>query len=125
MTRTTVRVKGLRELQRDLNRMEGGLAREVDESLREAGELVERETASRIRARGLVRTGKMVGSVRTAVTRGKVRVRVTAARRGFPYPRLREAQTPFLNPALESKRGEVIEVIDRMLARLAGDHGFH
>ena len=121
MATGTVRVKGLRELQRDFRKMEGVLSKELREGLRAAAEPVRREAQAlfesvsadsaagykvRVRARGV------------AVEQS--RRRTTGLRRD--YGRLQMARA--LIPALDRKTDDVIDGVDKVLGKLAGDNGF-
>lgn len=121
MAASTVRVRGLREMQRDFRRMSGDLRDESREALREAAEPVRREAQAlfapisaesaagyrvRVRARGV--------SVEQSLRR------TTGLRPDFGRRQMGRA----LIPALERRQAEVIRGLERMLDRLAGNNGF-
>lgn len=121
-----IAVEGLRDLRRDLRRMDKGLLAGVREGIKDAAQLVARE-AQRRGPRG--RTSRLVASIRPRV-RGDVGLVVaTAVKRsprypaGFPYPRRLEfedgGRRAFMAPALEAKRGQV----ERRLEHLLDDIG--
>lgn len=121
MAASTVRVRGLRELQRDFRKMSGDLSKEVRQGLREAAEPVRQEAAA------------LFASVSADSAAGyKVRVRqrgvaVEQSRRRTTglrpdYGRLQMGRA--LIPALERRQGEVIKGVEKTLDRLAGANGF-
>lgn len=62
-----VQVEGLDELLRAFSRLERGLARELRNELRRVGYRFARDAKQTVTARGLVRTGRLRGSLRPAV----------------------------------------------------------
>lgn len=117
----TVRVKGLRELQRDFRKMSKDLTRELRSELKEVGNIVRDESRQRfsdIDARS-------AGGYRTVVRARGVAVeqrlgRTTGLRPDYGALQMRHA----LMPALDAKQGEVVDRLDRMLDKLAGHNGF-
>ncbi len=122
MAAGTIRVKGLRELQRDFRKMGGVLPKEMREGLREAAEPVRREATAlfspvnadsaasyrvRVRARGV------------SVEQSKRRT--TGMRPD--YGRLQMGRA--LLPALEARANDVVRRLEQMLDELAGNNGFH
>lgn len=122
MASSTVRVKGLRELQRDFKRMEGGLNKEVDKALKDAADIVSQDARQRfssIDARSAAGFRPRVKGFGRAFVEQRRR-RTTGKHPEYGALQMRRA----LLPALNAKQGEVIEKLDDMLARLGGDHGF-
>lgn len=121
MAAATVRVHGLRELQRDCRKLSKVLAKEVRDELREVAEPVRAEAQalfSSVDARS-------AAGYRVAVRARGVAVeqrfgRTTGQHPGFGRMQLERA----LEPALDSKQNEVIKGLDRMLGRLAGENGW-
>lgn len=117
----TVRVKGLRELQRDFRKMSRELATDLRTELREAGNIVRDD--ARPRFSGI--DSKSAGGYRTVVRARGVAVeqrlgRTTGKRPDFGALQMSRA----LGPALEAKQGDVVDRLDRMLGDLAGENGF-
>ena len=122
MTQTTIRVRGLRELERGLKKMGSDLPKEIDRELKEAAQIVAEEARARFAgisprsAAGFRPRIKGFGSVFVEQSRR----RTTGTRGDYGALQMKRA----LLPALGSKQGEVIERLDRMLGRLGGEHGF-
>lgn len=117
----TVRVQGLRELQRDFRRMSSELAKDLRSELREAGDIVRDDARPRMAGY----SGKTAAGFRTVVRARGVAVeqrlgRTTGKRPDFGALQMREA----LVPALDAKQDEVVDRLDRMLDHLAGENGF-
>lgn len=118
----TVRVKGLRELTRDLNRLSKEVSKEVRDELKEAGDIVRTEASSRFASI----SPRSAAGYRTRVRRAGLvvveqsRRRVTGRRGDYGALQMRRA----LAPAVASKEGEVVNRIDRMLERLGNSNGF-
>jgi hypothetical protein len=106
----TVRVTGLRELQRSLKKADSDLYPRVREELKAIGEIVAAEARSGATGIGLVLTGRLVGSIKPKVRMKDVVVQATAKQRGFNYPvryEFGDRNRPFLVPALAAKQGEI------------------
>lgn len=122
MAASTVRVKGLRELQRDFRKMSKDLSKEVRDGLREGAEPVRQEAAalfSPISADSAA--GYKVRVRQRGVAVEQSRRRTTGKRRD--YGRLQMGRA--LIPGLEAKQGEVIRGVEKVLDKLAGSNGFH
>lgn len=122
MAGSTVRVRGLRELQRDFKKMSGDLNKEVDRELKEAAGIVSEEARSRFVA---YNSGSAAGFRPRVKGFGRAfveqsRRRKTGKRPDYGALQMRKA----LLPALGAKQNEVIERLDKMLGRLGGDYGF-
>lgn len=122
MAQATVRVRGLKELQRDFRKMSARLDKDVNKELREAAKIVSDDARSRFSAY----SGPSSMGIRPRVKGGgrafveQSRRRTTGQRPDFGVLQMRKA---FL-PALDAKQEEVIERLDDMLGRLGGDYGF-
>ena len=122
MATATVRVRGLRELQRDFKKMGGGLNKDIDRELREAGQIVADDARSRFSgisassAAGFRPRTRGFGRVVVEQRKGR-----TTGRRGdYGALQMRRA----LLPALGAKQDEVVKALDQMLGRLGGENGF-
>lgn len=112
MAATGVRVTGLREVVRDLER----LGVEV-EDLKGAFLEISEDVAGEARARVRRRTGALAGSIRPARTKSKAVVRAGNST-SIAYARVQDARTQFLTgPANEDPEGKA-RTIDRNLAAL-------
>ena len=119
----TVRVKGLRELERSFRRMEGDLRRDLQREISGAADIVAQE--ARGIAGGLGLSSRTVGGYRPRVrgSSGFVeqrRRKTTGKRPDFGVLQMRRV----LLPALGRKQAKVVEAIDQMLGRMAGEEGF-
>lgn len=140
MARDRIEVHGLVEFRRDFARMDRKLRTEWDRELRTAAQPVKDAARQIAEAKGLHRTGRLIGSIRIATgRRGSVFVRSTPplrpsrrARMGYAAiyeygGRARgEALGPraFLTPALEREREEVVERLSDVLDRITSEGGF-
>lgn len=125
----TVHVEGLKELDRAFGRMSKDLRKELRAELRDVGRIVSTEAQQIARAKGLERSGLLIRRIRPTVKGGSVFIRAGAkAADGFNYPRRYEFQAggrqAFMKPALERKTEAVVDGIDKVLGRLAGENGF-
>ena len=127
MATGAIRVRGLRELQRDFKKMEGSLSKEVKSGLKEAAEPV-KETAQQL---ALSRIRNMTSSpdwaeMRIGVTARSVYMVPQRRRRGGSA---RPNLSPLLleramDPALEQRADDVVARVDKVLGHLAGENGF-
>jgi hypothetical protein len=116
-----VRVKGLKELQRDFRKMSKDLTKELRSELREVGDIV-RDDARR-RFAGV--DARSAAGYRTVVRARGVAVeqrlrRTTGAHPEYGAMQMRQA----LSPAVDDKQDEVVDRLDEMLGKLAGRNGF-
>ena len=121
MAAGTVRVKGLKELQRDFRRMSKDLSKEVRDGLRESAKPVQQEAANLFRgvdARSAA--GYKVRVRQRGVAVEQSRKRTTGLHPEYGAMQMRKA----LLPALANREKDVIEGVDRVLGRLAGENGF-
>lgn len=139
----TIHVEGLKELDRAFGKLSKDLRKELRDELRAAGRIVSAEAKTIAAQKGLVRSGKLVRAIRPTVKGGSLFVRDGArGSDGFPYPKRYEFEggrrqpsdaasyrgtgsRAFMRPALERTSGQVVERIDEMLGRLAGENGFN
>lgn len=118
---TTIRVEGLRETTAALGRLDPELRKGMRKELRGIGRLVSDEARSI--AGGFAQTGDTRRGVKPTVRGTTAIVRSTASHRGFNYPRRLEFETggrgrPHLAPALDRKRGQVVERIEELVDRV-------
>lgn len=118
MATQTVRIRGLKELQRDLKKMESEVAKDLKDELKEAAGIVSDEV-NKLSARFTgVRPAKAVVTGRSAFAR--TTARSTHTRPDFARP----LATTAYEPALEAKGDEVVSRLDKMLDHLGDKHGF-
>lgn len=125
MAGASVRVQGLAETIRAFDRLEASVAKEVRESLREAGEKT-RETAESYAFGGITNIGNEWGEMRLGVTRSSVYI-APANRRSFGSPRPafgRLLLTVAMLPAAERNRDATIAGIEAALDNLTREEGF-
>lgn len=127
MAARTVRVKGLRDLQRDFRRLSKDLSKEVRDGLREAADPVRQEATRRFTADITDAFSSVESAVgyRVVVRQRGVAVeqskrRTTGLRPDFGRLQMRKA----LEPALDSKQDQVVKGVEKVLDKLAGDNGF-
>lgn len=121
MASSTVAVKGIRELRRDLNKMDKSLAKEVRLELKSAGEIVRVEAASRFSSVDR----KSAAGYRTRVRARGVAVEQSLGRTTGKHPQFGRMQlVGALIPALEDKQDQVVERLGDMLDRLENSNGF-
>lgn len=124
----SVRVEGLRELQRSLQKIRSDLKPEITKELKDIGQVVADRAQSFAIGQGLYDSGNLADHIKSRAALASVAIVDTANRDGYPYPRIYEyghgGARAFMRPALIDKQGEVIDKLDRMLARLGGAAGF-
>ena len=116
MAAATVRVRGLRETQRALQKVNKEAAKTVRDALKEATEPVASDARSRLSRYA----GASVGTIGPRATNRGVfvtqRARKKTGKRGdFGVLQMQEV----LVPALEEHEGEIVERVDDALERLA------
>lgn len=117
----TIRVEGLRDLQRDFQRMSKDLSKEVRDELRQIGNVVRDEA----RQLFVGVDARSAAGYRTRVRRGSVAVEQSKGKTTGQHPEFSGLQLRrALTPVLVSKSDETVESLDRMLGRLAGHNGF-
>ena len=121
MAQGTVRVKGLRELQRAFGKISKDLKKETRDELRAVGNLVTEEARSRfMRYDARSASGFKTRVRQKEVTTEQSRRRTTGKRPDYGALQMRRA----LLPALAEKEDEVVDRLDKMLGRLGNDAGF-
>lgn len=107
--RATVRVEGLRELQRDLKRADQETAKRFRAGLKEVGDPVQEEATDRgSRYRGI---GRFVVRARMATVTVEQSARTVTGERGdFGVLQMRTV----LEPALDDRQDEVVERFERL-----------
>jgi hypothetical protein len=119
VARETVRVRGLRELDRALKNADADLSKGLRDELKEAGELVRDEARQRflpIQPRSAESfTVRVRGGGQVFVEQR--RRRTTGLRPDFGVLQMQTA----LLPALEAREGDVIRKVDDLLDRIARD----
>lgn len=127
MATGAVRVRGLRELQRDFKKMSKDLSKELRKELKEAAEPV-RSSAEKLalgKIRNMPRSPDWAG-MRTGVTARSVYVVPSRRRRGgsgrtnLATLLLERA----MDPALQENEDKVVDRLDDMLGRLGDGYGF-
>lgn len=118
----SVRLHGLKDLHRALKRYGSEVAKEIDDELRAGGEIIAADARARFAmidvrsAAGFRSRTKGFGRV---VVEQRLR-RKTGLRRDFGALQMRRA----LIPARSAGFDTVVDHLDRMLGRLAGEEGF-
>jgi len=123
-----IRVKGLRELQRDFKRMDKELDRDLTRELKQAAEPVQRQATmlSLGRISHLGTTPRWAG-MRVGVSRARGSVYIVpSARRagGSPRPNLGALLLVQMEAAVDEKQEGVVQALEAMLDHLADRHGF-
>lgn len=121
MATSTIRVKGLDELRRSFNRLDRRLTRDLGEELKRAAVPVAeraRERVSRYRGASPQTIQPTRSGLRVYVRQGARKV--TGRRGDFGHLQMIEV----LEPALEERSDEVVELVDDVLGRWGGDAGF-
>lgn len=120
-----VRIRGLRELQRSLNKVNKQVAKEVRDALKEAGEPV-RQTAERFAGAEIRNIGPTWGQMRLGTRPGTVYLAPKSrSKGGSPRPNLgilllEEA----MFPALKEHEDEIEREVEGALDRLTRSAGF-
>lgn len=117
---TGVRVKGLRELQRDIGRVDKQLRSELGKELKKLAEPVAADASRRVARFGEKTAAGIVAGRRGggAVVRQRLR-KVTGKRGDFGALQMRTA----LIPALEAHEEEVVHGVEDLLDRLTSEAG--
>jgi hypothetical protein len=115
---STVRVRGLRELQSAFRKADKALAKDLRDELKEVGRIVQEEATRRftpIDPRSAAGYKVRVRGKGVAVEQSKGRT--TGLHPQFGVLQMQTA----LIPALDAKEGEVVRRLEDMLDRIAGD----
>jgi len=129
MASGAVRVSGLRELQRAFRRISKDLTKELRAELIEAASPVakEAESLALTRIRNMPRSPDWA-EMRVGVSAAQASVYVVPRRKNRGNPGRANLKGLLLNqamdPALTAKQDEVLDGVDKMLGRLAGENGF-
>lgn len=121
MAQQTVRVSGLRQLNRAFREVDKALAKELRDELRDAAGIVAEDARSRFQsispssAAGFKPRARAAGAFVEQSKR-----RTTGKRPDFGALQMTRA----LLPALEAKEGEVIDRVEQMLDRVGDRAGF-
>jgi hypothetical protein len=126
-----VRIRGLREFQRNLKALDANLPKALRIAFNEAADVIVSEARPRVPSR----TGRAKGTVKARSTRTKSRV-VGGGRRAPYYPWLdfggripRGPRRPFLERgryiyrAYDRNKGEYAEMLEKALTQVARDAG--
>lgn len=121
-----VSIEGLAAFRRDLRKIDPQLVRGVRDGLKDAAKIVGAEAkdiAGKHSASGdTVKGIKHFTSGNRAGVRSKARRASAKYPSGYEYPRRYEfgdRKRPFLHPALEAKRDDVVDELDRVLDSVA------
>jgi hypothetical protein len=123
---TGVKVKGLKELQRDFRRISKKVDKGLSAELKQAAEPVKTEAQQLAlgRIRGMPRTPRWAG-MRIGVATGRVYVVPSARRRGgSPRPNLGGLLLEQMDAAVEAKQAEVLERMEDWLDHIGDGYGF-
>jgi hypothetical protein len=117
----TIRVEGLRELQRALRNADKELAKDLTRRLKEAADIVRQDAASKFASINPVSAAGFRPRARTGVAAvEQSKKRTTGTRPDFGSLQMRVA----LLPALADNTDNVVAAIDRMLDELGQAEGF-
>jgi hypothetical protein len=133
MTEAAIQVEGWRELARTFGRLSAELRAELRAEMLEVAGMVADAAKQIAEQKGLRESGRLIDGIRpgtrntTAVIRDRAKRISRKYPAGYPYPARYEygdRDRPFLRPAVEEKRDEVVAMLEQMLDRLAGLTGF-
>ena len=120
MAQATIRIEGLYELQRAFNRLDRKLTRQLGDELKRAAQPVadtSRERISHFRGASLSTIRVTRSGLRVFVQQGARKV--TGKRGDFGALQFRE-----MSGALNEESDEVVQAIDHVFGRWAGEEGF-
>ena len=122
---STVRVQGLKELQRDLKKMRSDLGKELKAELRSVAEPV-RQTAEQLAVANLPNIGPAWSRMRIGITTSVVYVAPRTRRKlGSPRPNLAQLlMDRSMQPALDQHEQGIESALEVMLDRLGEKNGF-
>jgi len=122
---STVRVQGLKELQRDLKKMRSDLGKELKAELRSVAEPV-RQTAEQLAVANLPNIGPAWSRMRIGITTSVVYVAPRTRRKaGSPRPNLAQLlMDKSMQPALDQHEAGIESALEVMLDRLGEKSGF-
>lgn len=118
MAKDKVRIRGEEDLQKAFKRLaELSDSRDIDVALMQGGLIIEGKTKINITDRGLILTGKMRASVKAFLRQAKLVWIVVGAfyAKFHEYGTSRIPARPFLRPAVDSTRREVLKTVARTL----------
>ncbi len=118
-----MRVDGLRELNRDLGKINKGLQRELQAAIRKIAEPVAEDVRRRARAEGI--PARTIGGIRAGSSRGGAVVRQSLRRTTGTRPDFGRLQMgrAFI-PAAEENTARVVRDVEEMLDKLTRNNGF-
>jgi hypothetical protein len=120
MAAGTVRVRGLRELQRDFAKMSKELKKDLRDELKQVAEPVAADAKSKLSRY----QGASISTIRPRVTMRSAFVtqgarKVTGLRGDFGVLQMRR-----LSEALDENKDEVVQGLERMIDKLGSSNGF-
>lgn len=123
----TVRIEGLRQLDRAAGRASIELRTGLRDKLREFAEVVAEDARDIAESKGLRESGDLIAGLQPYALMGRAGVRDTARHRGYPYPARLEYEggtgkggaRAFLNPAVEEKAPELEKRAQTLLDEIA------
>lgn len=126
----SVRVKGIKQLDRALGKADKDLRSKLRTQLKGIAGIVAVEAKALAASRNSRGTGDLVRGIRPFVQSGRAGVRSSAVHRGFEYPRRLEFEgraggvygpRASLNPAVDSSLDEVSRATEALLDDIAND----
>lgn len=126
----TVKIRGLRELDRALGRADKNLRKDLRVRLRAIAQVVATGAKAQAEAKGLRQSGDLIRGIQPYALTGRAGVRSTALHRGYNYPARLEWEggshgqpgpRASLLPAYEEKKAVVLAETERLLDRFASD----
>lgn len=128
----TVRVRGLRDLDRALGKVDRRLRTQLRDKLRNIAADVAGEAKDIAESKHLHQTGDLVASIQPFALTGRAGVRATATHGGYAYPARLEYENrmggtygprAFLNPAVDRRMDDITRSMEGLIDSIADDLG--
>ncbi len=125
-----VRLKGLKELDRALGRVNKDLRSDLRGRMKEAAQIVANEGRAIAQAKGLRVSGDLIRGIKPFALTGRAGVRSSARHGGYAYPSRLEYEgrgasrygpRASLIPAFERKEAQIIEAAEDLLGDIERD----
>jgi hypothetical protein len=119
----TVKIKGLRDLDRALGKADKDLRKDLRGRLKAVAMIVATGARAKAEAKGLRQSGDLIRGIKPYALTGKAGVRSGAMHRGYNYPARVEYEggnrgpgpRATLNPAYEESKAAVLVELERLL----------
>lgn len=132
MNTVDVGIRGLRDLDRALGRVDKTLRSKLRSELKHVAEIVAVGARAKADSKGLRRSGDLIRGIQPYALMGRAGVRSSAIHRGYNYPRRLEYEggsgrdpgpRATLNPAFEEAKPVVLAETERIIEKLAQEWG--